>query len=50
MLRFGHPGGVRQAIYAYLITHHAVRQLMTHAAETAGADPNWSKRQPIEGR
>jgi hypothetical protein len=40
VLRSEHPDGVRQEIYAYLITHHAVRQLMTHAAETAGVDPD----------
>lgn len=40
ILRSEHPDGVRQEIYAYLITHQAVRQLMLHAAAHAGLDPD----------
>jgi hypothetical protein len=40
VLRSEHPDGIRQEIYAYLITHQAVRHLITHAAETTGLDPD----------
>ena len=40
VLRSQRPDGVTQEIYAYLITHQAVRALMVHAAETAGLDPD----------
>jgi Insertion element 4 transposase N-terminal/Transposase DDE domain len=40
VLRSTHPDGINQEIYAYLITHQAVRQLMTEAAAHAGLDPD----------
>jgi hypothetical protein len=40
LLRSHHPDGVTQEIYAYLITYQAVRRLMTHAAASAGLDPD----------
>ncbi len=40
VLRSHHPDGVTQEIYAYLITHQAIRQLMTDAAHSAGLDPD----------
>jgi hypothetical protein len=40
VLRSQRPDGVTQEIYAYLITHQAVRALMVRAAETAGLDPD----------
>jgi hypothetical protein len=40
VLRSEQPDGVRQEIYAYLITHQAVRHLLTHAADHAGLDPD----------
>ena len=40
VLRSEQPDGINQEIYAYLITHQAVRQLMTDAAARAGLDPD----------
>jgi hypothetical protein len=40
VLRSEHPDGINQEIYAYLITHQAVRQLMIQAAAGAGLDPD----------
>jgi hypothetical protein len=40
VLRSPQPEGVAQEIYAYLITHQAVRRLMTHAAASTGLDPD----------
>jgi hypothetical protein len=40
ILRSEQPDGINQEIYAYLITHQAVRQLMTDAAARAGLDPD----------
>jgi hypothetical protein len=40
VLRSEHPDVINQEIYAYLITHQALRQLMTHAAAGAGLDPD----------
>jgi Insertion element 4 transposase N-terminal/Transposase DDE domain len=40
VLRSEQPEGINQEIYAYLITHQAVRQLMTDAAARAGLDPD----------
>lgn len=40
ILRSKHPDGVIQEIYAYLITYQAIRQLMIHAAGSAGVDPD----------
>lgn len=40
VLRSQRPDGVTQELYAYLITHQALRALMTRAAETAGLDPD----------
>ena len=40
VLRSEHPDGIDQEIYAYLVTHQAVRQLMTDAAARAGVDPD----------
>ena len=31
---------VRQEIWALLLTHHAIRKLMCHAADEAGLDPD----------
>jgi hypothetical protein len=40
VLRSTDPDGVRQEIYAYLITYQAIRRLITQAATTAGVDPD----------
>jgi hypothetical protein len=40
VLRSTDPDGIRQEIYAYLITYQAIRQLITQAAEQAGIDPD----------
>lgn len=40
VLRSTDPDGVRQEIYAYLITYQAIRHLMVQAATTAGLDPD----------
>jgi hypothetical protein len=40
VLRSTDPDGVRQEIYAYLITYQAIRQLIIHAATEAGVDPD----------
>ena len=34
------PGPVSQELYALLLTHYAIRQLMTEAAEQAELDPD----------
>jgi hypothetical protein len=40
VLRFTDPDGVRQEIYAYLITYQAIRHLITQAATAEGIDPD----------
>ena len=40
VLRSTDPDGVRQEIYAYLITYQAIRHLITQAATEAGVDPD----------
>jgi hypothetical protein len=40
VLRSTDPDGVRQEIYAYLITYQAIRHLIAQAAEQAGVDPD----------
>jgi hypothetical protein len=40
VLRSTDPDGVRQEIYAYLITYQAIRNLITQAATEAGVDPD----------
>jgi hypothetical protein len=40
VLRSTDPDGVRQEIYAYLITYQAIRQLLVQAATDAGVDPD----------
>jgi hypothetical protein len=40
VLRSTDPDGVRQEIYAYLITYQAIRHLITQAATDAGIDPD----------
>jgi hypothetical protein len=40
VLRSTDPDGVRQEIYAYLITYQAIRHLITQAATTQGIDPD----------
>jgi hypothetical protein len=40
VLRSTDPDGVRQELYAYLITYQAIRVLMHHAALTTGTDPD----------
>ena|SRR6266545_2889220 len=40
VLRSTDPDGVRQEIYAYLITYQAIRHLISQAATEAGIDPD----------
>jgi hypothetical protein len=40
VLRSTDPDGIRQEIYAYLITYQAIRHLITEAATHAGVDPD----------
>jgi hypothetical protein len=40
VLRSKSPEMVRQEIWALLLTHHAIRKLMCHAADEAGLDPD----------
>lgn len=40
VLRSQHPAGVQQEIYAFLLVHHALRDLMHEAAGQAGRDPD----------
>lgn len=40
VLRSQHPAGVEQEIYAFLLVHHALRDLMHQAARQAGRDPD----------
>jgi hypothetical protein len=40
VLRSTDPDGVRQEIYAYLITYQAIRHLITQAAAVEGTDPD----------
>jgi hypothetical protein len=40
VLRSTDPDGVRQEIYAYLITYQAIRHLITEAATQTGVDPD----------
>lgn len=40
VLRSQHPAGVEQEIYAFLLVHHALRDLMHEAASQAGRDPD----------
>lgn len=40
VLRSTDPDGIRQEIYAYLITYQAIRHLITEAATQAGVDPD----------
>lgn len=40
VLRSTDPDGVRQEIYAYLITYQAIRHLITQAATAEGTDPD----------
>lgn len=40
VLRSTDPDGVRQEIYAYLITYQAIRHLMVQAATAEGTDPD----------
>jgi hypothetical protein len=40
VLRSQHPAGVEQEIYAFLLVHHALRDLMHHAARDEGCDPD----------
>jgi hypothetical protein len=40
VLRSQHPAGVQQEIYAFLLVHHALRDLMHQAALQAGRDPD----------
>jgi hypothetical protein len=40
VLRSTDPDGVRQEIYAYLITYQAIRHLIVQAATDAGVDPD----------
>lgn len=40
VLRSQHPAGAEQEIYGILLVHHALRDLMHHAAHDAGCDPD----------
>jgi hypothetical protein len=40
VLRSRHPAGVEQEIFAFLLVHHALRDLMHQAARQAGHDPD----------
>ena len=40
VLRSRSPDMVRQEIYGYLLTHHAISALVCRAATEAGIDPN----------
>lgn len=40
VLRSQHPAGVEQEIFAFLLVHHALRELMHQAARQAGRDPD----------
>jgi hypothetical protein len=40
VLRSKSPEMVRQEVWALLLTHHAIRRLMCHAADEAGLDPD----------
>jgi hypothetical protein len=40
VLRSKSPDMVHQEIWALLLTHHAIRRLMCHAADEAGVDPD----------
>lgn len=40
VLRSKDPDGIRQEIYAYLITYQAIRALLNQAAATVGVDPD----------
>jgi hypothetical protein len=40
VLRSRHPAGVEQEIFAFLLVHHALRDLMHQAAQQAGGDPD----------
>ncbi|ARX84389.1 transposase [Streptomyces alboflavus] len=40
VLRSQHPDGVEQEIYGLLLVHHALRDVMHHAAGQAGLDPD----------
>jgi hypothetical protein len=40
VLRSQHPLGVEQELYGLLLSHHAIRALMHHAATRDGEDPD----------
>ena len=40
VLRSGTPDGVRQEIYAFFLTHYAIRSFMYEAAQEANLDPD----------
>jgi hypothetical protein len=40
MLRSKSPEMIRQEIWAFLLTHYAIRYLMCEAADQAGEDPD----------
>jgi hypothetical protein len=40
VLRSQHPAGAEQEIFAFLLVHHALRDLMHQAAHQAGRDPD----------
>lgn len=40
ILRSRHPDGVQQEVYAFLLVHYAIRELMWQAAHQAGEDPD----------
>lgn len=40
ILRSQHPPGVEQELYGFLLTHHALRELIHHTADTTATDPD----------
>ncbi|MFF7183093.1 IS4 family transposase [Streptomyces sp. NPDC008121] len=40
VLRSQYPDGVEQEVYGFLLVHHALRDVMHHAASEAGLDPD----------
>lgn len=40
ILRSQHPPGVEQELYGFLLTHHALRELIQHTADAAETDPD----------
>ncbi|WP_406053526.1 IS4 family transposase [Streptomyces sp. NBC_01077] len=40
VLRSEYPDGVEQEVYGFLLVHHALRDVMHHAASEAGLDPD----------